>query len=64
MCADTFKRAGEVHCSILADVVVIACSVESAPPVQPVQIFRRKCTILPRGAAMHHNQVDNPHVSG
>ena len=61
MCADTFKRAGEVHCSILADVVVIACSVKSATPVQPVQIFRRKCTILPRGAAMHHDVVDFSH---
>ena len=58
---DTFERAGEVLRSVLADVVVVACSVESATPVHHVQSFRGECTILPRGAAMHHEQIDSSH---
>ncbi len=55
MGADAVERTGGVHRSIRADVVVIACAVEAAPAVHPVEGFRRECRVSPRGAAMHHD---------
>ena len=63
MCTDAFDRAGKMHRSVFADVVVIACSVETTVAVHQVQSLRRKRTIPLRGGTMHHDQIDNSHVN-
>ncbi len=60
---DAFDRAGKMHRSVFADVVVIACSVETTAAVHQVQSLRRKRTIPLRGGTMHHDQIDNSHVN-
>ena len=63
VCTDAFDRAGKMHRSVFADVVVIACSVETTAAVHQVQSLRRKRTIPLRGGTMHHDQIDNSHVN-
>ena len=47
--------------SVAADVEVIACAVKSTPAVGGLQGLLGKGTVLARGAAMYHNQIDSSH---
>ena len=49
-----YKRQGEVHCSILADVVVITCSVKSTPTVLHLQVIRGERTVGTGGGTVDH----------
>lgn len=40
MGSDAFEGTGEVACSILADVIMVACPVKPATPVHQVQSLR------------------------
>ena len=58
-----FQGTGSEHSTVSPDIVVIARRAEATAAVLCLQSLGSKRTALPRGAAMHHNQVDNPHVS-
>ena len=60
---DTFNRSGEVHCSILADVVVITCSVKSTPTVLHLQVIRGERTVGTGGGTVDHDQINLSHHS-
>ena len=63
MRSDSLNRAGEKCCAVLADIVVIACSVETAAAMHQVESLRREHTIPLRSGTMHHDQIDSSHVN-
>ena len=63
VCSDAFDGAGEVHCSILADVVVITCSVKSTPTVLHLQVIRGERTVGTGGGTVDHDQINLSHHS-
>lgn len=59
--SDTVNRTGEVDCSVLADVVVIARAVESAAAVHRFQVIRGERTVFACGGTVNHNQINFSH---
>lgn len=64
MRSDSFHRSGGNYFSVLTDVEVIACSVESPPPVAFFQVVLREAAVFSRGGAVNHDQIDFSHSSG
>lgn len=61
MGADLLQRAGGLYIPVLADIKVIARSVEAAPPVTYVEVVLCEVAILARGGAVHHNEINLSH---
>lgn len=54
MRTDLFYRTGRLYITVLADIKMIPCSVESAPAVADIQIIFREALVLARGGAMDY----------
>ena len=54
MRTDLFYRTGRLYITVLADIKMIPCSVESAPAVADIQIIFREALVLARGGAMEY----------
>ncbi len=62
MRSDSLNRAGEKCCAVLADIVVIACSVETTAAVHRVQIKGCQFLVFTGGGTVNHDQTDLSHA--
>ena len=62
MCSGKLYRTRVYNATVFADVKVVACTLKTTCPMSSIQILLRKITILTRGRAVHHNQVDGSHT--
>ena len=56
-----FQGAGTEHCAVLADVVMVADTLETAAAMCRQQVVLRQATVFACGGAMHHDVVDFSH---
>lgn len=61
--AGPLDRAGSQDLSVTADVEMIARAIKSTSAVRGFQSLPGKGTVLARGAAMYHNQINFSHFS-
>lgn len=59
--AGPLDRAGSQDLSVTADVEMIARAIKSTSAVRGFQSLSGKGTVLARGAAMYHNQINFSH---